>query len=504
MLPEKNICERARLARDARFDGRFFIGVKTTGIYCRPVCPVKMPKAENVVFLASAAAATEAGFRPCLRCCPECAPGSPAWYGSSSTVRRGLRLIADGALEDSNVTQLAARLGVTDRHLRRLFTKHLGASPLAVAHTQRLHFAKRLLDETALTMTQVALASGYGSLRRFNDQFKKTYQRSPSELRKRRSVSVIQRRSASVIQRRSDAAESCRNGSGGLSLRLPYREPFDWNAMLQFLSVRATPGVEEVTGHRYARTIHVGGQSCVVEVRPAESPGFLILTIHSVATGDIFEVIQAARAALDLDAPVAEIAKLLGKDRRLTASVRRQPGIRVPGAWNGFELTVRAILGQQISVKAATTLAGRLAHRFGEPLDIGQTLSDSSLSRVFPTPSRLARARLTNLGITKSRTETIRRLAQATENGEIKFDPAQEPEDFCRQLQAIRGIGEWTAQYVAMRVLKDPDAFLVSDLGLLKAIEPGKRATPKLLALRAEAWRPWRAYAAMHLWNSLD
>lgn len=485
MLPSQDICERARQARDARFDGRFFVGVKTTGIYCRPICPVRMPKAQNVLFLATAAAASEAGFRPCLRCRPECAPGSPAWHGSSSTVRRGLKLIGGGALEDRRVTQLATRLGVTDRHLRRLFQKHLGASPIAVAHTQRLHFAKRLLDETSLTMTQVAMAAGYGSVRRFNDHFRKTYQRTPRELRKRsRTVSEEDR--------------------SGLSLQLPYQKPLDWNAMLRFLSARATPGVEEVTDDRYARTITINGQPGLVEVHPAESDGFLVLTIHAVATDHLFEITQTARDALDLDAPVSEIAALLSRDKRLTTSIRRWPGIRVPGAWNGFELTVRAILGQQISVKAATTLAGRLVSRYGEPLGIRPTASGSTLSHVFPTPVRLAKARMSHLGIIPSRIDTIRRLARATETGEIEFDPAQESEVFCQRLQAIHGIGKWTAQYVAMRVLKEPDAFLTTDLGLLKALEPNKKVTPQVLAKHAERWRPWRAYAAMHLWNSLS
>jgi len=495
MMLSNDVLERARLARDARFDGRFFVGVKTTNIYCRPICPVKMPKAKNVLFFASAAAASEAGFRPCLRCRPECAPGSPAWYGSSSTVRRGLKLIAAGTLDEGSVTELALGLGVTDRHLRRLFMKHLGASPTAVAHTQRLHFAKRLLDETGLSVTQVAMAAGYGSVRRLNDQFKRTYKRTPNDLRKRiPSVS-------------SDA------GYSGLSLRLPYQKPFDWNAMLQFLKVRATPGVEEVIGNQYARTITIGGQSSIVIVQPAKPlgakspalkpPGFLTLTIHAALTTHIFEITQIARAALDLDAPVIDIAEHLGKDARLANSVKRQPGIRVPGAWNGFELTVRAILGQQISVKAATTLAGRLAQRYGEALDPRQRMRDSSLSHVFPAPAQLAKAQMNNLGITQSRVDTIRRLAEATERQDINFDPSQDTADFCQRLQTLRGIGEWTAQYVAMRVLKDPDAFLVSDLGLLKAIKPGHKVTPKLLAEQAEYWRPWRAYAAMHLWNSL-
>ncbi len=484
MLLSNDILERARLARDARFDGRFFVGVKTTNIYCRPICPVKMPKAENVLFFASAAAASEAGFRPCLRCRPECAPGSPAWHGSSSTVRRGLTLIAAGALNGGSVAQLALHLDVTDRHLRRLFMKHLGASPTAIAQTQRLHFAKRLLDETCLSMTQVALAAGYGSVRRFNDQFIRTYKRTPHELRKRSPhITGIDH--------------------SRLSLRLPYQKPLDWNAMLQFLDVRATPGVEEVTGNRYARTITIGGQSGTVIIEPAETPGFLILTVHAALTNHIFEITQTTRAAFDLDAPIIDIAKLLAQDTLFKTSIQCRPGIRVPGAWNGFELTVRAILGQQISMKAATTLAGRLAHRYGGTITPEQMMPDSSLSHTFPTPERLAKARMVNLGISKNRTDTIRRLAEATEKQEIGFDPSQDPADFCQRLQTIRGIGEWTAQYVAMRALKDPDAFMASDLGLLKAIKPGQKVTPKMLAKHAESWRPWRAYAAMHLWNSL-
>ena len=490
------ICERARQTRDARFDGRFFVGVKTTGIYCRPVCPVKMPLSKNVTFYASAAAASEAGLRPCLRCRPECAPGSPAWYGSSTTVRRGLRLISEGALDESDVGRLAARLGVTDRHLRRLFHQYLGASPTMVAQTGRLHFAKRLIDETSLTMTQVAMAAGYGSVRRFNDHFAKTYKRSPSDLRKR-SASA---QNPSGRGGNGSGESGTQGREAGLSMRLAYQAPFDWNAMLRFLASRATPGVEEVDGDRYARTVSMGGRPGILEVLPSQQAGFLLLTVHSITTNQLYEITQATRTALDLDAPVDEIAKCLRRDDRLALSLRGQPGLRVPGAWNGWELTVRAILGQQISVKAATTLAGRLVHRYGEPLE--PCLAAGTLSHVFPTTARLAKARIANLGITTRRAETIRQLAKATERGEVSFDLSQEPVDFCQRLQALPGIGEWTAQYVAMRFLKDPDAFPASDLGLLKAIEPGnQKGTTKSLAQRAERWRPWRAYAAMHLWN---
>ena len=485
----KEICERARIARDSRFDGQFFVGVLTTGIYCRPICPAVSPKSENVSFYPSAASASEAGFRPCLRCRPECAPGTPAWSGSSTTVRRGLKLIAGGALDDGDVEQLSDRLGVTSRHLRRLFTKHLGASPLAVAHTQRLHFAKRLIDETALSMGHISSAAGYGSIRRFNDTFKKTYGRTPRELRK--------------VGDESQNADSVAT----LSVRLPYRKPFSWPAMLEFFAGRATPGVELVEGKAYRRTISVGDKHGVMAISPAKQSGYLSLTLTCVDTGALFEIVQRSREVFDLDAPIDEIATTLKRDEALRRLIKRSPGIRVPGAWDGFELAIRAILGQQISVKAATTLAGRIADRYGEKLSMSSESSDSGLSRIFPTAERLMRARFNNIGLVTSRAETIRRVAAAVVNGDLSFDVAQEPEDFCASLTAIKGVGDWTAQYVAMRVLKNPDAFPSTDLGLLKALgsieDQAGQATPTELLRRAEAWRPWRAYAALLLWSSL-
>ncbi|MCZ6808662.1 MAG: helix-turn-helix domain-containing protein [Proteobacteria bacterium] len=486
------ICERARLARDARFDGQFFVGVKTTGIYCRPICPAVAPKSENVLFYPSAAAASEAGFRPCLRCRPECAPGTPAWGGTSTTVRRGLRLIAGGALDDGDVEELADRLGVTSRHLRRLFTKHLGASPVAVAHTQRLHFAKRLIDETELPMSHVSSAAGYGSIRRFNDTFKKTYGRAPRELRKFGEESIV-------------------NGNAvTLSVRLPYRKPFSWPAMLEFFAGRATPGVESVTGDTYRRTISLGDRHGVIAVSPAGSKklsAYLMLTIQCVDTGALFEIVQRSREMFDLDAPIGEISTTLKRDELLQGLIRKSPGMRVPGAWDGFELMIRAILGQQISVKAATTLAGRIADQYGERLSLSDESGDVGLRRIFPSADRLRHARFSNIGLVRSRAETIRRVAAAAADGDLNFDVTQEPEDFCRSLTSIKGVGDWTAQYVAMRVLKNPDAFPSSDLGLLKAVDlignQTGRTTPAELLRRAESWRPWRAYAALLLWSSL-
>jgi AraC family transcriptional regulator of adaptative response / DNA-3-methyladenine glycosylase II len=480
-----DICERARLARDPRFDGQFFIGVTTTGIYCRPICPAVSPKRAHVRYFPSAAAAAEAGFRPCLRCRPECAPGTPAWNGTSTTVRRGLRLIAAGALDHGSVEELAERLGVTSRHLRRLFLRHLGASPLAVASTQRLHFAKRLIDETRLPMSHVAVAAGYGSVRRFNDAFLKTYGRAPRELR-----------------RANGSLEESAEGAP-LTLRLHYREPLDWPALLEFLNPRATPGVESVTGDTYRRVLSIDGRHGVVEVAPANRPGVLALTLYGMGTEHLFELVRRAREVFDLDAPAADIVAVLARDPVLRPRLQRRPGVRVPGAWNGFELTVRAILGQQVSVRAATTLAGRLAARYGEPLAAAPGIpAGTGLTHAFPSPERLCRARLQGLGLTESRAATIRRVAAAVCAGDLRFD-ADDPDELCRALRAIRGIGEWTVQYVAMRALRHPDAWPATDLGLLKALEPPHRMRPAELAARAESWRPWRAYAAMLLWSSL-
>lgn len=486
---QHDIYERARLSRDSRFDGQFYVGVKTTGIYCRPICPANAPKKENVSFYPSAAAACEAGFRPCLRCRPECAPGTPAWAGTSTTVRRGLRLIADGALDDGSIEELATRLGVTSRHLRRLFTQHLGASPLAVAHTQRLHFAKRLIDDTFLPMTQISAAAGYGSLRRFNDAFQNTYGRAPRELRKRR---------ASQTAKHAEV----------LSVRLPWRTPYDWQGITDFLSVRATPGVEQVLGDCYFRTISMDGVAGVIECRADHADNCLHLSVHGVSTQGLLPLVQRVREMFDLDAPVADISDWLATDPMLADLLRARPGIRVPGSWDGFELTVRAILGQQVSVKAATTLAGRIANRYGAAVDVPTSISASrcelQLDRIFPTPQKLARAQFKDLGIVTSRIATIRRVAQAVCDGSLVFDQAQHPDELCRALTAIKGIGDWTAQYVAMRALKYPDAFPASDLGLMHSLGVSGAAGTKLLRARAEAWRPWRAYAALLLWSSLS
>ena len=476
---DNDVFERARLSRDARFDGHFFVGVKTTGIYCRPICPANLPKSENVDFFPSAAAAHEAGFRPCLRCRPECAPGTPAWAGTSAPVLRGLRLIAEGALDEGNVESLAERLGVTSRHLRRLFARHVGASPLAVAHTQRLHFAKRLIDQTSLPMKDIATAAGFGSVRRFNDTFRQTYGRAPRELR------------------RGGAQERL---PGSLTLLLPYREPYGWDRQLGFFAARATPGVERVSDGCYQRSVSVGGSSGVISVR--DLGGTLSLSVSGIETASLFTIAQRVRSMFDVDAPIDDIEAVLRRDPQLRIGLRANRGIRVPGAWDGWELTVRAVLGQQVSVKAATTFAGRIAERYGEELP-GDDLPDGPW-RLFPGPDRLARARLERLGVIGSRAQTIRDLARAVMRNDVHFDAGQTIEEFCAALTAVRGIGDWTAEYVAMRALKNPDAFPAADLGLLRAFDDteGRRLRPAELQERSQRWRPWRAYAALLIWSS--
>ncbi|XXX74072.1 AlkA N-terminal domain-containing protein [Sorangium sp. So ce134] len=483
MRLDEEACYRALETRDLRFDGRFFTGVLSTGIYCRPICPARTPKRERCVFFPSAAAAQEAGYRPCLRCRPEASPGTPAWLGTSALVSRALRLIAEGALDDEDAPALAARLGVGERHLRRLFLRHVGASPLAVAQTRRLLFAKKLLDETALSMTEVALSSGFSSVRRFNDAIRATYARTPRELR----------RSAS---RRGGGAAG---GAPDIALRLPFRPPLDWGALAGFLGARAIPGVESADPGAYRRTVRVAGGHGVVEVRPAPGEPHLLVRLRLPGTEGLIHCAERLRRLFDLGADPDAIAAHLGADPRLAPRVAAMPGVRVPGAWDGFELAVRAILGQQVSVRAATQLAGRLVERHGEPLAVRGGLPEGAdgLRFVFPTPAALAAADLADLGVPRARAAAITGLAARVARGEVALDASRGLEETVRALSEVPGVGAWTAHYIAMRALREPDAFPATDLGLRRAL--GGVSGADLLAM-AEAWRPWRAYAAMLLW----
>ena len=475
MLLDATTCSRARFARDPRFDGRFFIGVLTTGVYCRPICPVRPPKEENVRYFATAAAAAEAGLRPCLRCRPESSPGTPAWLGTSATVSRALRLIEESALEDGGVETLAARLGIGARHLRRLFLQHLGASPVSVAQTRRLHFAKKLLDESQLPMHQLALSSGFGSVRRFNACFQKTYGRSPSYLRR-------------IGPKHSNLPRD----EYHFSLR--FRPPFCGDALLEFLAPRATPGVECVDGSRYRRTFSLQRETGWLEAALDPAAAAIDLRIHYPQPRWLFVIVERVRRMFDLSADPSEFARQVRRDPYLAGRITSRPGLRVPGCWDGFELAIRAILGQQVTVRGATTLAGRLVREFGTP----GAFTDG-LTHVFPSPERLADADFSRVGLTRARAHTIRSLARAVCDGKISFSGVANVEAFIASFCELPGIGPWTAQYVAMRALGEPDAFPSSDLGLLRAT--GLRS-PRQLEAHAEAWRPWRAYAAMYLWQT--
>jgi len=475
-------CYRALRSRDRRFDGRFFTGVTTTGIYCRPVCPAPAPKCENVRFFPCAAAAEDAGFRPCLRCRPETAPGTPAWQGTSAVVSRGLRLIHEGALDACAVSELAARLGIGERQLRRLFLQHLGTSPLSLARARRVHFARTLLDQTDLPMTEVAFGAGFQSIRQFNHALRARFGESPRRLRARR---------------RSPAAPH----NDALTLRLAYRPPLDWEASLDFLAARATPGVECVEAGVYRRTVELQGTAGTLEVAQGADGAHLVLRARLGDPAGLIEAVERVRRIFDLSADPLRIAGDLkrGAGPRLRGALRRRPGLRVLGAWDGFELAVRAVLGQQVSVAGASTLCGRLVENFGKPVALGR-----GLTHLFPTPQALDSADVAAIGIPENRAKALRALARAVAHGTLCLDAARGLDDAVSRLCQLPGIGEWTAQYIAMRAFGEPDAFPASDLGLRKLLGREKAVlSASEVAALAEAWRPWRAYAAMALWNDV-
>lgn len=467
---QAQIYENARLTRDPRFDGRFFIGVRTTGVYCRPVCPVKQPKPENVRFFPTAAAAAEAGYRPCRRCRPEAAPGTPAWSGTSTSVNRALRMIGDGVLDDAGMTAMCDRLGITPRHLNRLFLAHVGASPKAVAQTRRLHFARKLLDETNLSMSDIAFSSGYGSVRRFNDHVKQIYGRPPSLLRQ---------------------CSDCRDAN--LTIRLSYRPPYDYEGLLAFLAARATPGVESVSEGTYSRTISVEGQPGWFSVSHDPTRHELVCRIEIGNSRSLMKVVSGIKRIFDLDADPLEINGRLGRERFLKELVCRRPGQRVPGVWDTFETVIRAIVGQQVSVKGATTVMGRVARQYGQRINSHY---------LFPGAATIASLNPETLPMPRTRAMTIKNVAQAVADGEMDLGPDNTSTSLCDQLISFKGVGIWTAQYVAMRGLNDPDAFLHSDLIIKRMAENHLNIyNENKLQAYAEQWRPWRAYACMHLWR---
>ncbi|MEU7896887.1 AlkA N-terminal domain-containing protein [Nonomuraea sp. NPDC049152] len=446
-------CYRAVSARDARFDGRFYTAVKTTGIYCRPICPARTPASRNVRFYRHAASAEAAGFRPCKRCRPELSPGDPGWDVRGDLVGRALRLIDDGAADDHGVAGLATRLHITERHLHRLFVGELGVGPLAVARTKRLLLAKQLLTETALPVTEVAFAAGFGSVRQFNATMQETYGFTPSEMR----------------------ATAHRPGApAALRLRLNWREPYDVERLFAFLAARAIPGLERIENGSYHRVVQGGS----ITLTPGE--GHVLLDASLDDTRHLARVVARCRRLLDLDADPAAISEALGATS-LAPLVAARPGLRVPGAFDGFELAVRAIVGQQISVAGARTLLGRIVDRAGG----------------FPTAAQMADMDLSGLGMTTRRVATLRDLAGRVAAGDIDLDGGQDPADAVADLLKVPGIGPWTAGYISLRALRDPDAWPSGDLVLVK-----RMAALGIPQDHLERWRPWRAYAALHLWSS--
>ncbi len=467
---------------DNRFDGRFFIGTVTTGVYCRPVCRIPFGKPGHLVWFASAAAAEAAGFRPCQRCRPDTSPGTPAWIGTSAVVSRALRLIAEGALDDADVNTLASRVGIGSRQLRRLFVQHLGASPIKVATTQRLHFARKLIDETDLPIIKVALSSGFNSLRQFNHAIRTSSGHSPTQLRRLRGrVAIVQ-------------------SGRGLVMRLPYRLPFNWSAIMGFLRPRATPGVESVQENCYRRTIEVGDAAGVIEVRPDVAEPRLLVLIDLPTNERLIHVVERVRRMFDLGADPLQIETHLSGDSRLRTLVETRPGLRVPGAWDGFEIAVRAVLGQGLEAIDPHSPAERLGTAFGTPL---ATVFEG-LTHLFPRPEMLADADLSMAGIGGKKAATLRALARATCAKELTFVASRTLEETISGLRAISGVEESMAHYIAMRAFGEPDAFPCTGKGLMQS--PGdddaSSTSPAEMVRIAERWRPWRAYAAMHLFTA--
>ncbi|NUS38342.1 MAG: DNA-3-methyladenine glycosylase 2 family protein [Lysobacter sp.] len=481
-MPDSHVCEQARLSRDPRFDGLFFTAVTSTHIYCRPVCPAPTPKPKNVTYFPSAAAAEAAGFRPCLRCRPELSPDDGAWRRGDDAMARALKLIDAGLLAEQPLAALAERVHLGERQLRRLFVERLGAPPSGIHATRRLLFAKQLLTETALPITEVALAAGFGSLRRFNTVFRDAYRMAPRDLRKR---------------------EPAQQGDT-LTLRLAYRPPYDFAAMLQFLHTRALPGVELVEDGAYARVIAPLGEGGPPGwLRVSRWPGddhALQLQVHGAAPSRLLDIVGRVRRMFDLDAEPRTIAAALSVHPRLRTLLRRRPGLRLPSGWDGFEIAVRAIIGQQVSVAAARTVSVRVAQRFGQPLTAPAA---PALAHLFPTPHALADADLASVGLTKARAQTIRTVARAVLDGDVDFRAECTLDEFVARWTALPGIGAWTAHYVALRALAHPDAFPAGDLVLQRALPgDGTRLSEKALLAQAEAWRPWRAYSVIHLWRA--
>lgn len=473
-------CYRLSDSRDPRYDGIFFIAATSTRLYCRPSCPARQPKRANVRFYPTAAAAQSAGFRACKRCRPDAAPGSPDWNWRADRVARAMRLIADGIVDREGVSGLAKRLGFSDRHLRRLLSEQVGASPVALARAQRANTARLLIESTAMPFADAALAAGFQSVRQFNDTIRHVFASTPSEMRDRSNRA--RPRSPGVVE-----------------LRLSCREPFDGAALLRFLEVRAVPGLEDLRGGTYRRALTLAHGIGIVELTPELRAVRCVLRLDDLR--DLATAVARCRRLLDLDADPLAIAEALGHDEVIGGLVRARPGLRVPGCVDGDELALRALLGQHASLRAARRQTARLVETFGTTLE--QPLG--TVTHLFPPATVLAEAdpkAFAGLGL---RRDALKTLAARLANGEVRIDAGSDPREALSRLLAIRGIGPWTAAYVAMRGFHDPDAFPHGHAGLRRALKALRHPDdPRSVTVLQQRWRPWRAYAALQLWTSMD
>lgn len=468
-MQEADIFYRAMLARDYRFDGKFYVGVKTTGIYCRPICPAK-PKRENVTFFKSALQAERAGYRPCLRCRPESAPHSAAWVGTSAVVQRALRLIQQASPPTCGETRFAARLGLSARHLRRLFEEEIGKTPKQIADLHRLDFARKLILETSIPFTQIAFTSGFTSIRRFNDAILKRFSKAPRDLRKKKESS---------------------EKDPGVSLTLSYRPPFAWSSLLRHFEKHQVPGIDRVVEGTYERVFKLNGKVGSFRVLHEELKSRLVLRVSSNQTENLWSIVQRVRQMFDLDSDPLIVANAFSNCRLLGKILEKAPGLRVPRGWDVFETLICTVLGQLVSTTQATRLIGQLVRNYGEKVKHPETGEEGFL---FPTPKTLATSELSEVGTTASRKSCIREISHRVLKSEISLDSAQDPNLFREALLSTKGIGPWTAEYVSLRALGDTDAFPGTDLIL-------KRVVAEQANLKLESVKPWRAYAAMHLWK---
>jgi AraC family transcriptional regulator, regulatory protein of adaptative response / DNA-3-methyladenine glycosylase II len=485
-------CYRAVKSRDRRFDGVFYTGVKTTGIYCRPSCPAKTPHQKNVEFYRTAAAAQQAGFRACRRCLPDATPGSPDWDIAADATGRAMRLISDGVVDREGVEGLARRVGYTSRHLSRLLTTELGAGPLALARAKRAQTARVLVETTAMSFADVAFASGFTSVRQFNDTIREVYASSPTELRGRHTTRLV--------------------SPGQVELRLAVRQPFAADELVDFLAIRAVPGVEAAGPRWYERSLrlpHGQGTARLTVPPPGEGSGttFVNLTLRLCDLRDVAAAVERCRRLLDADCDPVAVDEELGADPRLAPLVRTRPGLRVPGHVDGNEIAVRAVLGQQISVARARALAGLLVERYGEMLPSSAAdvpaMGPPQVSHLFPSAEVLAEVDPADISMPRARGRALNMMCAALARGDIPLDRSADRSDVRAALLELPGVGPWTADYIAMRALGDPDVFLPTDVGVRHAMKLLGQDPTRAEEI-SQAWRPWRSYAQMHLWGSLS